>query len=266
MPVALILLLLLGACASTPEPTGNLAEPSPAPAVVPLAVLEIERESATHTSSSTLARSVEGSPIELRTFGDGPARVLLIGLIHGSEPEGYEQFESLWDTIATDETARRATLHAIPSMNPDGHGRGSRYNVNGIDLNRNWPASNFSPSRRRGDRPLSEPETAAVHAHLESFAPDLLIVFHSISSGPFVDPDGPALGAGAAFVAAAAEVDPRWRLLPDFTNPAGSLGSYAGLDRGIPTLTIEFDRGQDAALAREAAAAGVLAAIASLGR
>ncbi|MEO1512365.1 MAG: M14 family zinc carboxypeptidase, partial [Planctomycetota bacterium] len=39
------------------------------------------------------------------------------------------------------ETARRATLHAIPSMNPDGHGRGSRYNVNGIDLNRNWPAS-----------------------------------------------------------------------------------------------------------------------------
>lgn len=213
-------------------------------------------------SASTLARSREGQPIEHRTLGSGPLTVLLIGLIHGSEPEGHARFDELWSALDAPEVRRAATVHAIPSMNPDGHATRSRYNANGIDLNRNWPASNFSPSRRRGPSPLSEPETRAVHELLESVRPDLLVVFHSTGTGPFVDPDGPALDAAVAFADAASAVDPRWRPLPDYTNPPGSLGTYAGRDLGIPTLTVEFGRGQDPGAAMRSALAGLRAAIA----
>jgi protein MpaA len=212
-------------------------------------------------SASTLARSREGQPIEHRTLGSGPTTVLLIGLIHGSEPEGHARFDELWSALDTPEVRRAATIHAIPSMNPDGHATRSRYNARGVDLNRNWPASNFSPSRRRGPSPLSEPETRAVHGLLESVRPDLLVVFHSTGNGPFVDPDGPALGAAVAFADAASAIDPRWRPLPDYTNPPGSLGTYAGLDLGIPTLTVEFDRGQAPDAAMRSALAGLRAAI-----
>ena len=76
-----------------------------------------------------------------------------------------------------------------------------------------------------------------------------------------MDPDGPALAEAVAFADAASAVDPRWRPLPDYTNPPGSLGTYAGRDLGIPTLTVEFDRGHDPDTAMRSALAGLRAAI-----
>ncbi|MEM9082995.1 MAG: M14 family zinc carboxypeptidase [Planctomycetota bacterium] len=178
-------------------------------------------------------------------------------MIHGDESEAYDKFDELWECLQRREYAGRLTLEAIPNMNPDGLAIGSRFNADGVDLNRNWPASNFAPHRRRGHAPLSEPETRAVHRVIDERSPDLIVVFHSASSGPFVDPDGPGEAAAEAFVEGARRTDPRWRVHADFTNPAGSLGSYAGLDLGIPTLTIEFRRGQSSDSAHEAAKSGL---------
>ncbi|MEO1008244.1 MAG: M14 family zinc carboxypeptidase [Planctomycetota bacterium] len=213
-----------------------------------------------------LGRSALGRPLELRTHGRGPIRVLLIGLIHGDEAEAFDRFDDLWAALVAAGMDHVITLHAIPSMNPDGYEQRRRSNARGVDLNRNWPAGNFRPGRTRGPAPLSEPETAAVHEHLLAFDPDAIIVLHSMRGGPLVDPDGPADDLAHAFVAAARTVDPRWRVQADFTNPPGSLGSYAGLDRGIATLTVEFRRGTDPQAAFEVARAGLAGTLGVLAR
>jgi predicted deacylase len=215
------------------------------------------------TRPAEIGRSVGDAPIVAEDFGRGRTRVYLIGLIHGDEPEGFATLEAV-RPILRRQTGVRVRL--IPDMNPDGRLAATRGNARGIDLNRNWPSSNFVPHRRRGDAPLSEPETAAVHADLLRFRPDVLIVLHSISrGGPFVNFDGPHPAAHLARVfvdAAALTGDPRWRVVPSMGYPTpGSLGTFAGIDMAIPTLTIEFERGHDPEAARSAIAAGLRAVL-----
>ena len=134
--------------------------------------------------------------------------------------------------------------------------------MSGVDLNRNWPARNFRASRAGGPAPLSEPETRAVHEDIEAFGPDLIVVFHSIRSGPFVNYDGPASKAAAVFASAAAQVDARWRIVPDMGYPTpGSLGSYFGVDQQIAILTIEMRRGDESAEVVQAALVGLAAVL-----
>jgi len=237
--------VLMGGC----SPSARISEPDRVTIAVP------------PSTPRVLGYSVQGRSIELLSFGTGPRRVLLIGLIHGNEPEGFEEFHELLETLHRAEIGATTTLHAIPNMNPDGYLANTRGNARGVDLNRNWPTGHFQPSRRNGQSPLSEPETQAVHAHLRSFAPDLLIVLHSVGDGPFVDADGPGDAEAKAFVDAASRIDPRWVVRSDYTNPPGSLGTYAGIENGIATLTVEFKRGQDATLARRSAEAGLLSVL-----
>lgn len=220
------------------------------------------------TRPAEIGRSVDQAPIVAEDHGRGRARVYLIGLIHGDEPEGFATLDAV-RPILRRQTGVRVRL--VPDMNPDGRVAGTRGNARGIDLNRNWPASNFTAHRRRGEAPLSEPESAAVHTDLTRFRPDVLIVLHSISrGGPFVNFDGPepAEHLARVFVDAAAMTgDPRWRVVPSMGYPTpGSLGTYAGIDRGIPTLTIEFERGHDPDAARAASTAGLLAVLAEISR
>lgn len=258
------LVLLAGAlsgCASRPQdylaPPGDRVNMPSSP---PLA-----------SGALQLGASHQGRPIFARTHGQGPARLLVIGLIHGDEPEVFHRFDDLWLRLTTAGYANGITLSAIATMNPDGYHQQRRGNARGVDLNRNWPAANFRPSRAHGPEPLSEPEAAAVHRHIAAFDPEAIIVFHSTGGGPFVDPDGPerANELAEAFVRAAGGVDPApspWRVHADFTNPAGSLGSWYGLDRGRAVLTVELAPGTppDAALA--AATAGTLAVMRHMAR
>jgi len=236
-------MLALGACAAEPERT----EPAPAtPAPIDVA------------GGRSIGRSVEGRPIEAVTVGRGGARLLLIGAIHGDELEGVESAEVMREAMA----GSPVTLRIIRDMNPDGAAAGTRANARGVDLNRNWPASNFRRGGGRGPHPLSEPETWAVSVEIDAFAPDVVVVFHSTARGPFVNFDGPGADLAAAFANGAARTDARWRVVPDMGYPTpGSLGTHVGIDRGVPILTIEFDRGQSAASARAAAAAGTHALI-----
>ena len=67
----------------------------------------------------------------------------------------------------------------IPTLNPDGLARKSRYNSRGVDLNRNFPASNFKKSRRNGPFPSSEPETKALMKMIRQFRPSRILAVHS---------------------------------------------------------------------------------------
>ncbi|MHC4989487.1 MAG: DUF2817 domain-containing protein, partial [Planctomycetota bacterium] len=123
----------------------------------------------------------------------------------------------------------------VPVLNPDGYARSSRHNANGVDLNRNFPASNFQASRRTGAEPLSEPEARALHDLIHEYMPDRVIVMHQPLS--CIDYDGPAHELARA-------------LADDCTLPVrklgarpGSLGSYAGETLRIATITVELPGG-----------------------
>lgn len=155
-----------------------------------------------------------------------------------------------------------ATIRILRDLNPDGTAAWRRVNARGHDLNRNWPARNFDPGTTGGPAPLSEPETRALEQDLRAFRPDIVIALHSASIGPLVNYDGPAAELAAIFVAAAQTVSPEWHVLADMGYPtSGSLGSYLGIDRNLPILTIEFRRGEDEATATAALRKGLAAVI-----
>lgn len=213
-----------------------------------------------------IGRSVQGRPIEAWTACVGPgARVLLVGGIHGDEPEGGRVIDAVAAWLGALEPG--ATVRIVRDINPDGTAMGTRANATGVDLNRNWPARNFRPGQSRGERPLSEPETRALHAEIERFGPDLVLVAHSTGRGPFVNFVGPAARSAAAFATGAASGDPRWRVVPSMGYPTpGSLGSYLGVDRGVPILTLEFERGQSPESVWLAMRDGLAATLADAGR
>ncbi len=220
--------------------------------------LSSESDAATETARvrwSTIGASALGRPIEAVTWGRGPRRVYIIGGIHGDEPEGLAVAGSLG---ATARPGTSATVRIVRDMNPDGTIARTRTNSRGVDLNRNWPASNFRAGGGRGRTPLSEAETQVVHRDLLRFDPDLVIVLHSARAGPFVNFDGPAAGAAERFVGAARVRDPRWRVVPrmGYATP-GSIGSFVGVDGRIPILTVEFARGEPGEPGRGGALAGL---------
>lgn len=213
--------------------------------------------------TDVVATSVEGRAIESETHGEGDLRVYLIGSIHGDEPEGLAVLDEAVEAFNASDVASSATLRVVRDMNPDGTARGARHNARRVDLNRNWPANTHAKTVRNGRKPLSEPETRAVHSDMIAFDPHLVIVLHSARSGPFVDPDGDAKDAAEAFVRGAQEADARWRVRESFTNPDGSLGSYLGYERGAPVLTVEFLRGDDSPENADVLAFGLIEAVRS---
>ena len=208
-------------------------------------------------AAAPLSRSREDRPLIARTYGSGAPRVYLIAGIHGNEREGAPVAAHWSHELETGRVP--GTWRLLEDLNPDGSALRRRGNAAGVDLNRNWPARNFAPARAHGRHPLSEPECAAAHDDILAFAPDLLVVFHSTAEGPFVNYDGPAEAYARAFAAAAG-----WPIQKDIGYPTpGSLGSWAGVDRGLPILTLEFRRGSRAPEEHRCALAGLRALVGS---
>jgi hypothetical protein len=186
---------------------------------------------------------VQGRPIRARTFGQGPRKVLFIGGIHGDEPEGAYSTGELPAAFAAAGLADAVTLTILEDANPDGRAAGTRGNANGVDVNRNFPASNFDTTDpSNGGKPLSQPESRAVSDMIERTQPNLVLVAHSWAGRQFINFDGPASEIAERFAASSG--------LPveessSFAPTPGSLGSCFGRDRGTPILTIEVLKGSD---------------------
>lgn len=250
----LVLVAALGGCSSQPPvPRPRSAVTTPAQQQHPLATQA-------EFVWDRIGTSTQGRPIEATTIGSTGPRVLLIGGIHGDEPEGGLTVNAIAAYLRA--LQPRATVRIVRDANPDGTAARTRRSASGVDLNRNWPAKNFRPGTTRGPAPLSEPETRALHTEFQRFAPDLVLVAHASRRGPFVNYDGPAAATAAAFARAAAATDPRWRVVQDMGYPTpGSLGSYVGIDLGIPILTLEFARGHDPGAAWDAMREGTRAVL-----
>jgi len=180
-----------------------------------------------------LGRSVQGRPIACQVFGHGPDTVLIMAGIHGSEPAGGPLVRELAGYLVRHpELLEGRRIILLPEANPDGLAAGRRFNVRGVDLNRNFPASNFAAVSRHGPRPLSEPESRLLDDLLEQYRPARIVTIHQPLN--CIDWDGPAQRLAAAM---AADCDLPLRKLG--AQP-GSLGSYAGDMLGIPIVTVEL--------------------------
>ncbi len=119
---------------------------------------------------SIIGLSVEGRPIYsmIVTGGDGDLKdkkvIGITGMQHAYEMAAGWVIEGLLETLFADNDSSRAVLDdyvfvMVPMVNPDGifHG-GYRYNMNAVDLNRNWNDEALND----WDRAIPEPEVASV--------------------------------------------------------------------------------------------------------
>lgn len=185
-----------------------------------------------------IGRSVENRPVISLVIGEGNEITLIIATIHGNENAGTPLVWSLAKHLLENPhllDGRKAIL--VPLANPDGFSHKCRYNANNVDLNRNFDTANRRNNRRNGAYPLSEPEAYAIEQVIKQYRPKRIISIHQ----PFgcIDFDGPASKL-ARRIAQYCKLPVRnTRALP------GSLGSYAGVDLGIPTVTLELPEGAE---------------------
>ena len=183
-----------------------------------------------------------GLPIPGYHFGlaTDPA-VLVLGGVHGDEPEGVEACLGLLNTWSSSFSLR---LHVtlVPAFNVDGVLRSSRVNANGVDLNRNmmtedWTAEIATPRYNPGPSANSEPEIRALVRWLDEQRPVFVLSMHSWH--PMLNSNGDCGGEAEAM----AELT-GYEIKPSIGYPTpGCLGTYCGLERDIPTLTYEIERG-----------------------
>ncbi|MBI5724142.1 MAG: DUF2817 domain-containing protein [Planctomycetes bacterium] len=246
-----VLLLALAAGAGCDRPFDQWFRP-PGKPVEPVAQtqpeLEYEPPIATRPAAEpferivNLGKSARGRQIEMYEFGRKslPA-VLIIGGVHGDEPQGAEVAAKLVEYIRLNR-AEFADAHVviIPCLNPDGRAAGTRGNFNGVDLNRNMPADNWEKTTGRyngGKNPSSEPETGLLISAIESVKPALTISIHAIAGGKQCNNwDGPAERTARA-MAKFNGYPPKATI--GYPTP-GSLGSWAGKDRSMAVITLEM--------------------------
>lgn len=149
------------------------------------------------TSLVSAGSSVEGRQIHALIISGDPLRqndlpaVLLTGSIHGNEYISgeilYRYAEWLLDEYGAGDPEITDLIEynyiaLIPTVNPDGHSSGRRYNARGVDLNRNFPFYGADEGERsywQGECAFSEPETRAVRDFTLAGNFDLGICFHS---------------------------------------------------------------------------------------
>jgi len=198
-------------------------------------------------------RSHLGIPLEVwRPAGD--CRLLVFAAIHGEEPE---------TTFALSRALRQLTEpspHAavVLAANPDGLIRGTRGNARGVELNRNFPTSDWqsAPVAHRstlddprdvalspGPHPGSEAETTALIGLVHELRPATVIALHA----PLACIDDPNDSPLGQWIAGRTGLP----LVKDVGYPTpGSFGTW-GAEQGLPVITYEFPLTTTDALVRE---------------
>ncbi len=160
-------------------------------------------------------------------------KTLIIGVVHGDEPQG----EYL---IAKYLKNNPNSPHLfIPCLNPDGKQLKTRTNASKVDINRNFPTKNWvlgeKDSYFGGNEPASEIETQFLIDTIEKYKPTLVITLHT----PYkvVNYDGPAKE-----IAQKISDIINYPVEESIGYPTpGSFGTYCGVERNIPTITLEMD-------------------------
>lgn len=188
-----------------------------------------------------LGKSSSGLPLIGYEFGYQGPRIWHIAGIHGNEWEGVRALRCALAEFLAHGFPFSCRLLLVPEWNPDGVLRGTRLNGNGVDLNRNLPTKDwdhraFSPKYPPGPFALSEPENQALVAELARDRPKFILSAHSWH--PLINTNGPCDAEANVL-----NTRTGYRIDPSIGYPTpGCLGTFTGLERGIPTITLEISR------------------------
>ena len=185
------------------------------------------------TSAQILGYSVQQRPIELITIGTGEEKVMIIATIHGNEDAGTPLVYRLIDKLrARPVLLEGHTVLIVPLANPDGYALRTRFNASGIDLNRNFPASNRINNEVHGQQGLTEPESRILYDLVLAYQPMHIVSIHQ----PLycLDYDGPGEDIARHMG--------RYCSLPvkKLGSRPGSMGSFVGVEQNIPIITMEL--------------------------
>jgi len=220
--------ILLVCCALAILVLSGCAEPVRYPEVVselPSAEVLVQRQ--------IVGTSVDNRPIECIMLGQGPDVIFILATIHGNEPAGTPLVRQLSKYLQQNTqllTGKKVVL--LPVANPDGLYSNSRFNANGVNLNRNFATDNRINKRKFGYKALSEPETRTIEKLISKYKPDRIVSIHQPLA--CIDYDGSAYSL-ANEMAQHCELP-----IKKLGAKPGSLGSYAGLTLGIPIVTFEM--------------------------
>ena len=136
--------------------------------------------------TSTIGTSVQGRSITATRIGGGKLALAFVGDTHGA-PESATvtllQMAISYYQTHLDAVPAGETVYFIPTLNPDGLADGTRFNADGIDLNRNFATADWSRGANEptgyvpgagGPQPFSEPESRAMR--------DFLLTHHVVAS------------------------------------------------------------------------------------
>lgn len=238
---AMAAMIVASGCAQTPNPTivdyGTPVYTAPAPAPAP-----VHKPAPTGMRIETVGRSVQGSPIKMYVFGSGSPAILIFGGIHGDEYTSTYVAKNLVFSLSKDASVCEGkTVAIIPSVNPDGLVANTRVNANGVNINRNFPATNWSLGRKGleygGRSPASEPETRAIVKAVEQLDPVCIVSIHTATGGTTCNNyDGPG-----ADIAQLLSDNNHYKVLASIGYPTpGSFGTWSGIDHNRPTITLEL--------------------------
>lgn len=199
-----------------------------------------------------LGKSVQGREIIGYSFGqvDSFNKTLIIGGIHGVEPQSKELCELYINEIKNKPFPLDCYLLIIPCLNPDGFILKTRGNANGVDLNRNFPATTWKYLPVSGNmayfpgiEPASEVETKTVVKLLQSFNFKKVISIHTnhfiqFKNDPMINYDGEQSKELAEKLSNATGLLAK----SDVGYPTpGSLGVWVGRDLKKISITVELD-------------------------
>lgn len=186
--------------------------------------------------------------------------ILVIGVFHGDEEQGEALIDKYLEGYGKKYGAGclkafncegytgKNNLYYIPRLNF----AKTRTNPNGVDLNRNFPTKNWGEDTSAagenaadyygGRAANSEIETQFIVSLMDKISFDAIITLHS----PYkiVNYDGDRGGAALKLAQKISEFT-KYPVQKDIGYPCpGSFGTYAGVERDIPTITIEMDENE----------------------
>jgi protein MpaA len=183
-----------------------------------------------------------GRPLEV--FGPLAASTpLVLAAIHGNETETTVALSAALRMIRP----RELRCAVVLAANPDGVVRGTRGNAAGVDVNRNFPARDWSAGTvlsrwsshtaqvvelSTGQAPASEPETSALIALIERLSPPWVVSLHA-PIGVVLEPQPTAIGDALVARAGLRRVD-----AVQYATP-GVLDAWAR-EHGTRCLTLEL--------------------------
>lgn len=194
--------------------------------------------------TSIFTYTSKGLPVLAYEFHNGGPEVLILGGVHGDEIEGVIAAQELFKKLS-EANPYKLNITLVPQFNLEGVIFKTRGNGNGVDLNRNLPTKDWSPEIKTpryhpGPSAGSENENKGLMVYLDQKKPIFILSLHSWH--PVLNVNGDCRNVAEVLAQRTG-----YKIDDDIGYPTpGCLGTYTGLERNLPTITYEIERGLSA--------------------